>query len=137
MRVRYPFLVAKSKSDGSDNISIELDLSLHHLASLGLPHEDIRLLYSFIKSGPQQTDSDGSICVGSGISRDSRTLVYRALVEVAPRVDSKTMTCNGVRKLVLFIRLLKGNATLLLQGEVHEVILETPPQQQEAKSTRS
>lgn len=101
MREEYPHLLATSSTSGDgagagDTIAVTVDTSLHHLISLGLPAHDLRQLYAFFKAGPQHSLAEQGLLIGADLSRESRTLVYRALVDVARRLDSKTRDYKGV-----------------------------------------
>jgi hypothetical protein len=106
MREQYPHLLATSSSSSSISgagqeaeaaVTMTVDTSLHPLVRLSLSPEDVRSLYTFLKAGPQHADADKGIHIGADMSRESRTLVYRAMVDVARRLDSKTKEYRGVR----------------------------------------
>ena len=102
IREAYPHLLATTSSttasspSTSGDITFTVDSSLHPLQPLGLPAEDIRVLYRFMKAGPQHAQAAQGVHIGAGLSRESRTLVYRSLVAVARRLDSKTKDYKGV-----------------------------------------
>ena len=101
MREEFPFLLATSTPSPTHSTIVTVDTSLYGLLSMGLSPSDTALLYCFIKNGPLHSSAVRGIHIGAELTRDTRTLVYRALSEVCRRLDSKTKDFNGVSSAIM------------------------------------